>query len=95
MPGLSLKTLAIGNLPFSATTTALTSHFAKIRPSAIRHPTSKDTGKSKGFAFLEFEGYDRMKSCLQLYHGSLFPVEGEAKGQDKKDGGRKINVELT
>ena len=36
-----------------------------------------------------------MKSCLQLYHGSLFQVEGEAKGQDKRDGGRKINVELT
>ena len=92
---VALKPFTIGNLPFNATTTALESHFAKIKPSAIRHPTSKESGKSKGFAFLEFEGYDRMKSCLQLYHGSLFQAEGEAKGQEKKDGGRKINVELT
>lgn len=43
--------------------------------------------KSKGFAFLEFNGYDRMKTCLKLYHHSDF--------NDGKSPMRKINVELT
>ena len=64
LPHLNSIYAATGNLPYSTTTAALGSHFAKIQPSAIRHPTSKETGKSKGFAFLEFEGYDRMKTCL-------------------------------
>ncbi|KAI9700911.1 MAG: hypothetical protein M1820_006672 [Bogoriella megaspora] len=72
----------VGNLPFSTTTPTLQSHFHAVRPSAVRHITDKDTSKSKGFAFLEFEAYDRMKTCLKLFHHSLLE-------------GRKINVELT
>jgi len=36
---------------------------------------------------LEFEGYDRMKTCLKLYHHSNF--------DDGLSPARKINVELT
>ncbi|KAK5149245.1 hypothetical protein LTR04_007294 [Oleoguttula sp. CCFEE 6159] len=77
----------IGNLPFSATSASITEHFVKIRPDSVRHITDKSTQKSKGFAFLEFEGYDRMKTCLKLYHHSVF--------DDGISPGRKINVELT
>ena len=86
-----------GNLPFSTTTEALTSHFAKITPNATRHITDKQTGRSKGFAFLEFDAYDRMKTCLKLYHHSWFPAqeiekkengEGE-KGKKKGKKGKK------
>jgi len=49
--------------------------------------TEKGTGKSKGFAFVEFDRYDHMKSCLQLYHHSKF--------DDGTTEGRRINVELT
>lgn len=76
----------IGNLPYSATTETITQHFAAIAPFSVRAPTDPKTGKPKGYAFLEFEGYDKMKSCLKLYHHSTF---GEGKGA------RKINVELT
>lgn len=62
-------------------------HFAKVQPTSIRHSTHKETGKSKGFAFLEFSGYDRMKTCLKLYHHSSF--------EDGVSPARKINVELT
>lgn len=45
--------------------------------------------KSKGYAFLEFENYDRLLTCLKLYHHSMFSaVEG-------KGSSRRINVELT
>lgn len=43
--------------------------------------------KARGFAFLEFEAYDRMKTCLKLYHHSSF--------DDGKSPARRINVELT
>jgi nucleolar protein 6 len=46
-----------------------------------------DSNKSKGYAFLEFPSYDRMSTCLQMYHHSVF--------DDGKSPARKINVELT
>lgn len=76
-----------GNLPYTATDESISKHFVKINPKSIRHRKEKDTGKSKGFAFLEFEGYDRMKTCLKLYHQSNF--------EDGASSARKLNVELT
>ncbi|KAI9668327.1 MAG: hypothetical protein M1829_005531 [Trizodia sp. TS-e1964] len=78
----------IGNLPFTASMTTLTKHFAAVKPISVRNMTHKDDPKkSKGFAFLEFDGYDHMKSCLKLYHHSTF--------SDGLSPARKINVELT
>lgn len=80
----------IGNLPFTATTEGITQHFASIQPQSIRHSTEKGTNKSKGFAFLEFANYDRMKTCLKLFHHSVFD-----SGVGGERGKRRINVELT
>ena len=79
----------IGNLPFSATKESIAEHFKSVSPLSIRAPTKKDstTNTSRGFAFLEFDRYDRMKTCLQLYHHSKF--------DDGKSPPRRINVELT
>jgi nucleolar protein 6 len=90
----------VGNLPYSATTAQIESHFAKLAPTAVRHRTDKSTGRSKGFAFLEFAGYDKMKTCLKLYHHSVFDPHGSTdrpgeEGNDGKKRGRRINVELT
>jgi len=49
--------------------------------------TYKEGGKSKGYAFLEFDNWDRMRTCLKLYHHSEF--------EDGKSKPRKINIELT
>ena len=92
--------LFIGNLPYSATTPQIQSHFSKLSPTSIRHSTDKSTGRSKGFAFLEFAGYDKMKTCLKLYHHSIFDPEISNDSQansrkDQKKAGRRINVELT
>ncbi|EER38688.1 conserved hypothetical protein [Histoplasma capsulatum H143] len=77
----------IGNLPFHTTLEAVQKHFAKIEPNDIRLPSEKGGKKGRGFAFIEFDRYDRMKTCLKLYHHSLF--------DDGKNPARKINVELT
>ncbi|PMD14350.1 hypothetical protein NA56DRAFT_530466, partial [Hyaloscypha hepaticicola] len=77
-----------GNLPFTATTESITAHFASVKPKSVRHLTQKDNPtKSKGCAFVEFEGYDHMKTCLKLFHHSMF--------DDGLSAPRKINVELT
>lgn len=77
----------IGNLPFSATKDSIAKHFSKVSPTSIRLMTHKDSGKSKGYAFMDFDHYDRMKTCLKLYHHSNF--------DDGVSSARKINVELT
>ena len=46
-----------GNLPYTATKEAIKEHFKAVNPSAVRHGTEKGTGKSRGFAFLEFTAY--------------------------------------
>lgn len=101
----------VGNLPYSTTDDSLKEHFKSLQPFTLRHRTDPATKKSKGFAFLEFEGYDRMKTALKLFHHSYFDPEAPEglKGVEpepqprsfgrgpkpKKPQGRKINVELT
>ncbi|KAJ9608435.1 hypothetical protein H2200_007423 [Cladophialophora chaetospira] len=97
----------VGNLPYDVTVDQIKAHFSKISPSSVRLATAKGTGKSKGFAFLEFDNYDKMKTCLKLYHHSLFDPEAREKerdvaedgdeqtGRGAKKKGRRINVELT
>lgn len=64
--------LFIGNLPYKTTDASLQQHFKSLQPFNLRHRTEPGTKKSKGFAFLEFENYDRMKTCLKLFHHSTF-----------------------
>lgn len=100
----------VGNLPYSTTDDSLQTHFKSLQPFTLRHRTDPKTKKSKGFAFLEFEGYDRMKTALKLFHHSYFDPEAPeglkaqepevqprsfGRGKPKKPSGRKINVELT
>lgn len=73
----------VGNLPFTATTPQITKHFHKLNPISIRHATDKDTGKSKGYAFLEFDNYSAMKTCLKVYHHSMFDPERTSKLPDE------------
>ncbi|KAK3700391.1 hypothetical protein LTR37_016002 [Vermiconidia calcicola] len=99
--------LFVGNLPYDTTDDSLQTHFKKLASFNLRHRTDPKTKKSKGFAFLEFENYDRMKTCLKLYHHSMFDpakADGEIEVVDEepvrefkkgKKGGRRINVELT
>ncbi|KAL8705915.1 MAG: hypothetical protein Q9201_000970 [Fulgogasparrea decipioides] len=77
----------VGNLPYSATDKSIRRHFASLKPSSVRHRCEKHTGKSKGFAFVEFSKYDRMKTCLKTFHHSSF--------DDGISPARKLNVELT
>jgi nucleolar protein 6 len=80
----------VGNLPYSATADAVRAHFATLQPTSVRLLTQRDDpSKSRGIAFVEFAGYDHMKTCLKKFHHTEFEEPG-AKGPP-----RRINVELT
>lgn len=74
--------LFVGNLPYSVTKEQLEEHFRKTGGvKAVRIPKEKGTGKSKGFAYVEFKNRISHGIALRLHHTTL--------------GGRKINVEFT
>jgi nucleolar protein 6 len=92
----------VGNLPYDATKEQVERHFEKLGTVSVRLSTDKATGRSKGFAFVEFDGYDKMKTCLKLYHHSMFnpqakdAIDRSNAGSTKvTQEGRRINVELT
>ena len=78
----------VGNLPFNATKETVEKHFGSVHPKSVRYLTDKVTKKGKGAAFVEFEGYDHMKTALRTMHHTEFDA---GDGREK----RKINVELT
>lgn len=78
----------VGNLPFSATAESVKRHFASLSPTSVRLLTSRDDpSRSRGIAFVEFSGYDRMRTCLAKFHHTEF--------DDGVSPPRRINVELT
>lgn len=85
--------LFIGNLPFTSTPEAIKYHFRALEPFSVRFLTDKKTKKFRGTAFIEFQNYDKMKTCLKLYHHSLFDpdahLSAEADSEEKgpKDSG--------
>jgi nucleolar protein 6 len=62
-------------------------HFASLQPVSVRLRNNNKPGKTRGIAFVEFDRFDRMKTCLEKFHHSEF--------NDGKSAARQINVELT
>ncbi|KAK4248827.1 hypothetical protein C7999DRAFT_13216 [Corynascus novoguineensis] len=78
----------VGNLPYTATADSVRAHFATLQPASVRLLTQRDDpSKSRGIAFVEFDRYDRMKTCLSKFHHTEF--------DDGRSPPRRINVELT
>ncbi|KAK8064961.1 hypothetical protein PG994_007599 [Apiospora phragmitis] len=86
----------VGNLPYSATVGDIEQHFSAVHPTAVRLLHEKtNPNKSRGVAFVEFAGYDHMKTCLKTLHHSTMTCQGRDYHGRPKDDERKINVELT
>jgi cold-inducible RNA-binding protein len=62
--------LFIGNLPYDVTEAELRAHFAAVGPLAsLALPTDRDTGRPRGFAFVEFrERADAEAAIRHLNH---------------------------
>jgi cold-inducible RNA-binding protein len=62
--------LYIGNLPFSASSSTLESLFAPIgKVESVNIITDRDSGRSKGFAFVEMSSQAEAEQCISRLNG--------------------------
>ncbi|XP_070535973.1 uncharacterized protein [Ptychodera flava] len=79
---LKFLVLFVGNLSYETTKEELEEHFTKTGGVIdVRIITKKESGESRGFAYVEFKDQQSLKKGLELHHSKL--------------SGRKINVEFT
>jgi RNA recognition motif-containing protein len=65
--------LFVGNLPYSATEANLREHFSAVGPlSYISLPTDRETGKPRGFAFIEFGDRAQAEEAIRRFNNQLF-----------------------
>ena len=65
------KTAFVGNLSFSATEEELTRFFSEAGPVVkARIGTDRETGRSRGFAFVEFADEDSCAAAIQRLNGT-------------------------
>lgn len=65
--------LFVGNLPYSATEAALREHFSSIGPlSYIYLPLDRETGKPRGFAFVEFSDRAHAEDAIRRFNNQPF-----------------------
>lgn len=79
---MAQQNLFIGSLAYATNDDGLKAHFAQIGPVAsARVITDRETGRSKGFGFVEFENDDDNQKAVDQLNG-------------KELDGRTINVSL-
>ena len=65
--------LFVGNLPYSATEVDIRQHFGTIGdPLQIVIPTDRDTGRPRGFAFVDYDDRGVAERAIQQLHGQAF-----------------------
>lgn len=84
--------LFVGNLSYETTDTELTAHFEGAGPVArVFIPNDRETGRPRGFAFVEFENPDHAKRAIELYDQKPFKdralVVNEARPSEARPAG--------
>ena len=84
--------LYVGNLPYSANQQTLQDTFSKCGTvESINVISDRDTGQSKGFAFVEMSSNAEAQKAIQELNGSSLDGRAikvnEAKPQEKRSGG--------
>ncbi len=65
------KKLYVGNLPFSATEQELTDAFGQCGTvESAKIITDRDTGRSKGFGFVEMSSDEEAQKAISQFHGA-------------------------
>ncbi len=86
------RKLYVGNLPYSATEQELTDKFsASGTVESAKLITDRDTGRSKGFGFIEMGTDAEAQAAIESLNGTDYegrPMKvNEAKPQQKRTGG--------
>ena len=65
--------LFIGNLPYGASEADLRAHFSAIaEPSHVVMPVDRETGRPRGFAFVEFAERDKAEEVIKRFDAQPF-----------------------
>ncbi len=65
--------LFVGNLAYSTTEADLRAYFGSVAaPSHVVLPVDRDTGRPRGFAFVEFLERAQAEEAIQKFHGQMF-----------------------
>lgn len=86
------KKLYVGNLPYSATEEGLQSHFSQVGAvESAKVVMDRDSGRSKGFGFVEMQNDDDANAAIEQFNGKDFMgrniVVNEARPQEPRTGG--------
>jgi len=89
------KKLYVGNLPYSATADSLTQMFSEVGDvESAKVITDRDTGRSKGFAFVEMTTDDAAAAAISRFNGQdlggrpLTVSEARPQAPRERSGGR-------
>jgi RNA recognition motif-containing protein len=87
------KKLYVGNLPYSIDDAALESQFASFgKVESARVITDRDTGRSKGFGFVEMASDEDASKAIENLNGQSMGgrnlTVSEARPQAPREGGR-------
>jgi cold-inducible RNA-binding protein len=65
--------LFVGNLPYSATESDLRAYFSAVAPPThIAVPVDRETGRPRGFAFVEYADAAAAQEAIKRFHGQPF-----------------------
>lgn len=86
------KKIYVGNLSFQATEEELSNQFAQFgEVTSVKIITDRDTGRSKGFGFVEMGSSEEATEAISNLDGTSFegrPMKvNEAKPQEPRQGG--------
>ncbi|MGD9903193.1 MAG: RNA recognition motif domain-containing protein [Vicinamibacterales bacterium] len=84
--------LFIGNLPYTATEEDIRSYFAQVGPpTQVVRPLDRETGRARGFAFVEYGERTVAEEAIKRFDGQLFmgrPLAvSEARARDDRGPG--------
>ncbi len=86
------RKLYVGNLPYSVTESALSDKFAAYGTvESAKLITDRETGRSKGFGFIEMASDSEAQAAIEEVNGTDYdgrPMKvNEARPQEKRSGG--------
>jgi RNA recognition motif-containing protein len=86
------KRLYVGNLPYSATEAQIRTLFSQAGEiTAVTLITDRETGRSKGFGFVEMETDEQAQDAIRRFNGFSMNnrslTVNEARPREQRDGG--------
>ncbi len=82
--------LFVGSLPFRTSEEAIKDYFSQAGSVvSVKIITDRETGRSKGFGFVEYSNENEASAAIEMFNGKEFEGRtifvSEAKPQEKRD----------